>query len=168
MSSFLNFLVCLTLGTLSSSVFAFQPEPVCNGEAFGRPTAIDCHAAYRAMADFSDPSAQYLRRLFVEPQLYNPPFRAVDDIFGHGIVQLPKIWTVGKVSSSLREACILKETTNYVGDCRVALVSYASADLTAITPVAQAWFNVITQAQKTHVMCVTTDQVGGYVGIDGK
>ena len=81
-----------------SSAICVQPDPVYNAASYIRPVTSDCHTAYRVIPQYSDLSRAYSRHIIIKPQLRVPPFTGISDFLSTGIVQLPKIWSFGKLA----------------------------------------------------------------------
>ena len=103
--------------------------PQCDKDLYGSPKIEDCNEAIFWIPK-NNPNANSMH-IFAEPQLLNPPFKAVENIFApKAIIQLPKIFKYGEsnnISSiqsiisvlalaTLTFECILS------GSCSIAIV----------------------------------------------
>lgn len=83
----------------------------CDPRMYGRPKMEDCASAYLAMPDSRitspTPTLEEFRR-FVEPQLLEPPFAAVENDLGAAMEQIPKFWRYSKPASSIFTALLTK------------------------------------------------------------
>lgn len=88
----------------------------CDYRMYGRPKLEDCASTFLAMphskSSASTPKLDDFRR-FVEPQLLEPPFAALENDLGTEMQQIPKFWRYSKpifrnITGSLTKACLCR------------------------------------------------------------
>ena len=68
--------------------------PQCDKELYGSPKIEDCNQAFFWIPKSGSDTVS--NQVFAEPQLLNPPFKAVKNRFApRAIIQLPKIFKYG-------------------------------------------------------------------------
>ena len=110
----------LLLGLMSSMVIA-QNDSIgeglyfkCPQVWFGKPNPKDCAVALEQFPDFQKGSITARardRRMFVEPQFLEPPFRRLENPFQTSMEQLPKIYRYSKFVRELARSKEVKDQT---------------------------------------------------------
>ena len=92
--------------------FCSASRSVCLADVYGVPNYKDCMSAWLSMPFARDPSGRFNPRrleLFSEPQYLLPPFTSIRDRYQPlPINQLPKIWRMSTLMSTLLTSCVIQ------------------------------------------------------------
>lgn len=83
---------------ISSFFVNVLSQSSCDAQLYGKPKSYDCFDLYKQLPGGTlfpdiDPDVP---RSFVEPKFLDPPFTPVPNPYSTQMVQLPKIWRIGR------------------------------------------------------------------------